>query len=343
MVEKMVVGKSKLASKLMGLDREQLKTLIEMINARLVKQLSFEEVQKFIQLDTLDDCKQYLRVMLDFYFDVIKSPEGRKATSHIEDDRNIWMQTLFSEGFHFLSLLDGVGYNRGIDRLNPIIDPSVLFSIARRIYESVIAFELLFIIPNSEDKRTILYNLFMAHGLSERLKNLDEKMRSHNPERVAEEQKDIDECLKEIESTELYSKLDQQTKNIIHNAFGKKFRYTFKENNSLEFVNYDDADNLLRIKNDILKGTYSYFSLHGHPSYVSIFQFRDAFKNDDRADTSIMAPHATQCVLAFMSIFIVDYMKLVPEIKSMYDKLEEPRRFAIGMYEDAMRGEKKFK
>ena len=68
----------------------------------------------------------------------------------------------------------------------------------------------------------------MAHGLSERLKNLDEKMRSHNPERVAEEQKDIDECLKEIESTELYSKLDQQTKNIIHNAFGKKFRLTSK-------------------------------------------------------------------------------------------------------------------
>ena len=111
-----------------------------------------------------------------------------------------------------------------------------------------------------------------------------------------------------------------------------------------DFIAYldDDADNLLRIKNNILKGTYSFFSLHGHPSYVSIFQFRDAFKNDNRADTSIMAPHATQCVLAFMSIFIVDFMKLAPEIKTMYDKLEEPRRFAIGMYEDAMRGEKKF-
>ena len=44
-----------------------------------------------------------------------------------------------------------------------------------------------------------------------------------------------------------------------------------------------------------------------------------------------------------MSIFIIDYMKLNPEVKTMYDKLEEPRRFAIGMYEDAMRGEKKFK
>lgn len=327
----------------MEFSKEQLKKLSDLLKSRSEKQLTIEEVQKFIQLDTIDDCKQYLRVMLDFYFDVIKSPEGRKATSYIEDDRNIWMQTLFSEGFHFLSLLDGVGYNKGIDRLNPIVDPSVLFSVARRIYESVIAFEILFIIPDSEDKKAILYNLFMAHGLSERLKNIDEEMRSHNPERVAEEQKDIDECLREIEGTDLYSELDQQTKNIIKNAFGKKFRYIFKEDNSLEFVNYDDADKLLRIKNNMLKGTYSYFSLHGHPSYVSIFQFRDAFNNDSRADISLMAPHATQCVLAFMSFFIVDYMKLVPEIKTMFDKFEEPRRFAIGMYEDAMRGEMKFK
>ena len=327
----------------MEFSKEQLKKLSDLLKSRSEKQLTIEEVQKFIQLDTIDDCKQYLRVMLDFYFDVIKSPEGRKATSDIEDDRNIWMQTLFSEGFHFLSLLDGVGYNKGIDRLNPIVDPSVLFSVARRIYESVIAFEILFVIPDSEDKKAILYNLFMAHGLSERLKNIDEEMRSHNPERVAEEQKDIDECLREIEGTDLYSELDQQTKNIIKNAFGKKFRYIFKEDNSLEFVNYDDADKLLRIKNNMLKGTYSYFSLHGHPSYVSIFQFRDAFNNDSRADISLMAPHATRCVLAFMSFFIVDYMKLVPEIKTMFDKFEEPRRFAIGMYEDAMRGEKKFK
>jgi hypothetical protein len=327
----------------MEFSKEQLKKLSDLLKSRSEKQLTIEEVQKFIQLDTIDDCKQYLRVMLDFYFDVIKSPEGRKATSYIEDDRNIWMQTLFSEGFHFLSLLDGVGYNKGIDRLNPIVDPSVLFSVARRIYESVIAFEILFVIPDSEDKKAILYNLFMAHGLSERLKNIDEEMRSHNPERVAEEQKDIDECLREIEGTDLYSELDQQTKNIIKNAFGKKFRYIFKEDNSLEFVNYDDADKLLRIKNNMLKGTYSYFSLHGHPSYVSIFQFRDAFNNDSRADISLMAPHATQCVLAFMSFFIVDYMKLVPEIKTLFDKFEEPRRFAIGMYEDAMRGEMKFK
>jgi hypothetical protein len=109
----------------------------------------------------------------------------------------------------------------------------------------------------------------------------------------------------------------------------------------MEFIQYEKAYTLLNVKENLFNNLYSFFSLHGHPSYLSLIQFREAFKNEYRADKE-MAKHATQCVLSFMSIFIVDYMNLVPEIKVMYNKLEEPRRFAIGMYEDAMRGEKKF-
>ena len=327
----------------MELSEEQLKKLSVLFEGKVEKELTIEEVRKFVQLDTIGDCKQYLRVILDFYFDVIKSPEGRKANSYIEDDRNIWMQTMFSKGCQFISLLDGVGYSKGTIRLKPIIDFSILFTIARSVYESLIAFELLFVLPKTDDQQTIIYNLFMAQGLSERLKDLDEKMRSHNPTRVQEEQNDIDDCRKAIEDTELYKTLDKQTKATIDNALGngKKFRYIFKEDNTMEFIQYEKAYTLLNVKENLFNNLYSFFSLHGHPSYLSLIQFRDAFKDEYRADKE-MAKHATQCILSFMSIFIVDYMNLVPEIKVMYDKLEEPRRFAIGMYEDAMRGEKKF-
>ncbi len=328
----------------MEFSKEQLKKLSDLFGAKVEKQLTIEEVQKFVRLDTIDDCKQYLTVMLDFYFDVIKSPEGRKATSPFEDERNIWLQTMFSKGCQFKSLLDGVGYSKGASHLKPIIDFSILFTIARCVYESLIAFEILFVLPKTEDKQTIVYNLFMAQGLSERLKDLDEDMRSHNPTRVQEEQNDIDECRKAIEGTKLYKTLDQQTRATIDYALGngKRFRYIFKDDNTMEFIQYEKAYTLLNVKENLFNSLYSFFSLHGHPSYLSLIQFRDAFKDEYRADMD-MAKHATQCVLAFMSIYIVDYMKLVPEIKTMYDKLEEPRRFAIGMYEDAMRGEKKFK
>ena len=296
----------------MELSEEQLKKLSVLFEGKVEKELTIEEVRKFVQLDTIGDCKQYLRVILDFYFDVIKSPEGRKANSYIEDDRNIWMQTMFSKGCQFISLLDGVGYSKGTIRLKPIIDFSILFTIARSVYESLIAFELLFVLPKTDDQQTIIYNLFMAQGLSERLKDLDEKMRSHNPTRVQEEQNDIDDCRKAIEDTELYKTLDKQTKATIDNALGngKKFRYIFKEDNTMEYIQYEKAYTLLNVKENLFDNLYSFFSLHGHPSYLSLIQFRDAYKDEYRADKE-MAKHATQCVLAFMSIFIVDYMNLV--------------------------------
>lgn len=281
----------------MEFSKEQLKKLSDLFGAKVEKQLTIEEVQKFVRLDTIDDCKQYLTVMLDFYFDVIKSPEGRKATSPFEDERNIWLQTMFSKGCQFKSLLDGVGYSKGASHLKPIIDFSILFTIARCVYESLIAFEILFVLPKTEDKQTIVYNLFMAQGLSERLKDLDEDMRSHNPTRVQEEQNDIDECRKAIEGTKLYKTLDQQTKATIDYALGngKRFRYIFKDDNTMEFIQYEKAYTLLNVKENLFNSLYSFFSLHGHPSYLSLIQFRDAFKDEYRADMD-MAKHATQCV-----------------------------------------------
>ena len=58
---------------------------------------------------------------------------------------------------------------------------------------------------------------------------------------------------------------------------------------------------------------------------------------------TFLAIHSTQCILSFMSIFIVDYMTLFPKVKEMFNGLELPMQFAIGMYEDAMRGENKYR
>lgn len=306
------------------------------------KKMTMEEVFELTQMRSLEDCKRYMRVMLDFYFKVIQSPEGRKCRSAMDDDRNIWLQQMFSMGCHFLSLLDGVGYRKGIDHLNPIVDPDVLFTVGRRMYESVVVFDTLFILPKDEDHQTILYNLFMAHGLSERLKDLDEDMINRHPERVASEEADIAACKEAIETCPLYNRFDNQTKKQIDYIFGKKFRYMITDELKFEPVEFDKAYQQLGVKEELFQSLYSFFSLHGHPSYLSVCQFRDAFKPEFRADW-MMAQHATQCALSFMSIFIVDYMKLNPEVKATYDKMEEPRRFAIGMYEDAMRGEHKFK
>ena len=50
----------------MEFSEEQLKKLSVLFEEKVEKELTIEEVRKFVQLDTIDDCKQYLRVMLDF-------------------------------------------------------------------------------------------------------------------------------------------------------------------------------------------------------------------------------------------------------------------------------------
>lgn len=198
-----------------------------MIEEAFGKQLTAEDVQEFMQMQTIEDCKQYMKVMLDFYYDVIMSLSGRKAASYIEDDRNLWLQTMFSKGCQFTSLLDGVGYIKNTSHLNPIIDFSILFTIARSIYESLIVFEILFVLPKTAEQQTIVYNLFMSHGLSERLKDLDDDVIEDYAERIQEEQNDIDECKRTIESTSLYKTLDKPAKATIDNALIEKNSVTF--------------------------------------------------------------------------------------------------------------------
>jgi hypothetical protein len=294
-----------------------------------------EEIRKMIKMDTLDDSKQYLKIMLDFYFDVITSNEGRKCESEMEDDRNIWIQTIFTKANVFLSLLDGNGYNNDIHKMNPIIDFTILFSINRYIYESLVSFELLFVLPKSLEHKEFIYNLFKAHGLTERLNKLGESIRNNDPQRIKSEEQEIAECRNKIESTELYKSMSQQEKNKVKNAFGKKFRYIINDDNKITFVDYQYAYKLLNIKEYIFNNLYAFFSLHGHPSFISLIQFKDAYGNE-REDIN-MAIFATQSIISFLSILIIDYMKINENVRCLYDKLDEETRFALGLYEDIFR------
>ena len=96
-------------------------------------QLTLEAVSKIAHLNTIDDCKCYIKVMLDFYCDIIKSPNGSKTTSYIENDSNLWLQTVFSKCCLFFVLLSGIDYKKGDFCFNPIVDFLILFTFARNI------------------------------------------------------------------------------------------------------------------------------------------------------------------------------------------------------------------
>lgn len=177
----------------------------------------------------------------------------------------------------------------------------------------------------------------MAQGLVERLKDLDDEMRQSHPERIAKEKADIAACKQEIEETTLYQHLDAQAQNALQQKIGKSYRIRFTEEGTFQKVNFEDAYKYFGVKDNPYHGVYSYQSLYAHPSYLFLCQFREAYKDNCQGSVDL-AKFTTQCVLSYVSIFIIDFIKLNSELQNWFNNQDSNRQFLIGLYEDAMRG-----
>ena len=97
----------------------------------------------FKNLNNLEGCKQNLRIMLDFYFEIIQNKKGKSVSSRMEYDGGVWLQVFFTKCCSFLTLLDGIEYSKDNVCLKKVVDFPTLFTIARSLYESLVAFEIL--------------------------------------------------------------------------------------------------------------------------------------------------------------------------------------------------------
>ena len=88
-----------------------------------------EEFERIIKLDTLQSCRDYMKIMTDFYFDSIFAIGKKTVHSLNLNDARTWLQMMFSKGVHFTIALDGFDYSKSLVRLNRITDHTVLFSL----------------------------------------------------------------------------------------------------------------------------------------------------------------------------------------------------------------------
>lgn len=65
-------------------------------------------------------------------------------------------------------------------------------------------------------------------------------------------------------------------------------------------------------------------------------QFRDAFAKND-PEFIRMALFATQTFIIFLSVFIVDYMKMFPVIIKDFKRLSEETQMILTIYNDTFR------
>ncbi len=102
------------------------------------------------------------------------------------------------------------------------------------------------------------------------------------------------------------------------------------------YVGWDEARKYCKLNTDALYGVYKYACNMAHPSYLGLMQFYGAHKGraiDDLNDTAIMQ------MISIMSVFIMDFMEVYPEIQYVYTDLDHESQFAIRMYNECFRGD----
>lgn len=205
------------------------------------------------------------------------------------------------------------------------------------MFEALMGFELVNRIPDTEDKHTIIYNVYCASSLTSRLKMFTEDAEERYAERFRNERESIELCKKNIKETELYSRLDADSKKLIKDSIRRgEYQLIIDEDEHVKHVGWDEVRKYCTLGTDNLHGMYKYLCNMAHPSYYSLIQFKDSYKGDT-PEFYELACTASRYALVCMSVFIMDFMLVFPDTQHSFEELDDETKFMISMYNDIMR------
>jgi hypothetical protein len=247
---------------------------------------------------------------------------------------------MFSKIGHLENQLGGVGYTSSAgDVLNPIIDPSIIASTVRTIFEAVGMFSTVNVLPKSEEERMIVYNLWAIAGLKFRQSLVTPTSTQENRDKAAAELQQIVALTNEIEQSTVFKSLSQKSKDKIYSRISQKEYDIYFDNNNVKCIGgFQEMVKFTGLKHGIMDRIYTYFSLNSHPSFVSVFQFAEMFAQENPEFVNLTKFNLD---LAFMliSVFIADYIKVFPDSKDIFETLSIRDQCVINFFNKLVRGE----
>ena len=291
------------------------------------------------KVKTIPDCIELLDKFTSAYLEIVLNHNYDPVSTQAEANSRIAFQMFVTKALSIRKILLGIEYDDGNNHLNRIVDPTILVTLIRNMFEALCAFELVYILPNSTDKKLIANNLYQISGLKYRQRFAYDNMNPEHRKKLDSEKEDIDEYIKEIKETELYNNLDSKNKSILENAIkDKNFQIYIDKDNKVKKYGWGDIPSLYGIRLDFFKNIYTYFSLNAHPSYISILQFKDMFKKDNM-DCIQLAITAMQSCFVFLSVCLADYTRLFPQVMETYKKFSIEDQILLNFHNRLARGE----
>ncbi len=298
------------------------------------------EFIRLTNLETIKDCMDLFDIFLEHFWNVINVHHHDKVYSYADKDAKIINQMMFTKLTHIKKLVEGVGYTaKNGDKLNAIIDPTIIASLTRNVFETTSLFNLIFRSTKTTDEKAIIYGLWVLSGLKYRQRFASSATTPENIEKIEDEKKEITKIEAEIRETALYKSLDAKNRAKIETKIkDKDFKIKF-DGNEVTFLNWQDMCDVMELNKDLFDNIYTFFSLYSHPSQVSVFQFENMFSRDKEEYIELTSTNLKYC-FSLLSVFIADYINLFPEVKNTFEKLEVHKQIAIDSHNRLLRGEK---
>ncbi len=288
------------------------------------------------RLNSLEAAERMFKHVLQFHFYILLQTKGKNYPNRAYMDASMLQQMIFAKTLHIRKMFEGIDYDGGkLGKLNTIIDPTNIGILIRNVYETISTFHLIYVKPNSDEERELLYNLWVIAGLKYRQRF--SYTTEENEAKKREEGQEIETKKQWILNSSIFKNLDEQNQKKILNVIRQKDYKIIFEDAEVKVYNWSNIHEVLQLNQVLYENMYTYFSLFSHPSNVSVFQFNALFSPKSE-DYKIVALTGMEYLFSFLSIFLADFIRVFPDIGELYNKIPEVDQILLNFHNTQARG-----
>lgn len=191
---------------------------------------------------------------------------------------NIMLQMSLLKANSILQLSEGTTVLTASKTEKPLIDIQSQSSIFRSLFENYCFFNHLYISNWDNEEFLVLENIWKITSLNQRFELLKEstnRLSPDNKKKIDNEKEFVSQMTKKIKGTSIYAKNKKAIDNYI-----KRNRWQLTINDKrVQSISWKDMFENSQKNKGRQDRSYQMFSLDSHPSYFSVFQFGDLYKN----------------------------------------------------------------
>ncbi|WP_158798100.1 hypothetical protein [Pedobacter sp. L105] len=288
-----------------------------------------------------EDVNNLFGIFKNFLFKATQNHGAREYDYSIRRDMVLILQMIFTKVATLEKTIETIEYvsEDGVP-LHKVIDQTLVTTAVRGLYESIGMFNTVFVNPQSKDERGVLHVLWVIAGLKFRQRFAVFNKTPESEAKTKSENDIIIKYISDIRDTELYKSLSLIDQQKIETVIKKNSYSVFFTDGKVKVLNgFQELVNNAGISKYPMGLFYTHLSLHAHPSYIGVKAFGNMFeaKNPDFFKLSLFT---LDVAFKLVSVFIADYIKVNPEVKSTFDALDEVSKNVIQYNNIFLRSEK---